>query len=168
MNQIPQPELANTMPQSVGPAAGKPRDPSWPESRRRPRVPQVYGIVHCIKRSLGIMLDLGGIVMCIMYAAKYPPRVGSGIVPTIGVMTTHTQFFLSFLSYQAILKHTNSLFSGFYCFGNRSRGGDRHSERVQTNSKSTPRPYFFHRLYRHDTLFSWLSYAISLRFRRVV
>ncbi|CAG9936516.1 unnamed protein product [Clonostachys rosea f. rosea IK726] len=84
MNQIPQPELANTMPQAITPAAGKPRDPSWPEPRRRPRVPQVYGIVHCIKRSLGVMLDLGGIVMCIMYAAKYPPRAGSGIVPTIG------------------------------------------------------------------------------------
>ncbi|CAH0048178.1 unnamed protein product [Clonostachys solani] len=84
MNQIPPPELANTMPPAAGATAGKPRDPSWPGPRRRPRVPQFYGIVHCMKRSLGVMLDLGGIVMCIMYAAKYPPRVASGIVPTIG------------------------------------------------------------------------------------
>ncbi|VUC30557.1 unnamed protein product [Clonostachys rosea] len=64
---------------------GTMRPPPYSQQhRQRPRVPQAYGIVDCIKRSLGVLLDTFIIVINIRFSVMQPERAGFGAAGILG------------------------------------------------------------------------------------
>lgn len=53
--------------------------------RRRPRVPQAYGFVDCIKRTLGALLDILIIAVSIRLSVMWREIAGFTVPGTLGV-----------------------------------------------------------------------------------